>query len=321
MSDDRLVRLELAPLHGVTNRTFRKAYFDHFGGFDSAMAPFILAVDTDRAKESHFKDLPPAKDSKVPLVPQLLGNDSKAFVATAKVLADLGYGEVNWNLGCPYPMVAKKGRGSGLLPHPDRIAAFLDEACPRLATALSVKLRLGRADPGEILRVMPILNAHPLLRVIIHPRLGVQMYKGSVDLEGFARAAALSTHRLGYNGDIKDLGSFKVLKTRFPAIRDWMIGRQAVADPFLAGRIKGGPPAADPLGAMRDFHEDLYRGYRDILFGPGHVLDKMKEIWSYLGRSFGGARPALEAIGRAKTLPDYEAAVREVFEKGRWTGS
>ncbi|MBL8968724.1 MAG: tRNA-dihydrouridine synthase family protein, partial [Spirochaetaceae bacterium] len=242
-------------------------------------------------------------------------------VATAKVLADLGYAEVNWNLGCPYPMVAKKSRGSGLLPHPDRIAAFFDAVCPRLGIALSVKLRLGRADRDEILRVMPILNAHPLSRVVLHPRLGVQMYKGEVDLEGFARAASLSTHRLGYNGDIKDLASFAAIRARFPAIQDFMIGRRAVADPFLAGRIKGEAPAGDRPDAMRAFHEDLYRGYREILFGPGHVLDKMKEIWTYIGQSFGGVRPALEAIGRAKTLADYEAAAREVFARGSWTGS
>ena len=43
----------------------------------------------------------------------------------AKALHDLGYEEVNWNLGCPHKPVRKKQRGSGLLPHPERVDALL----------------------------------------------------------------------------------------------------------------------------------------------------------------------------------------------------
>lgn len=311
-------RLELAPLHGVTGRVFRRAYLAAFPGFDSVMAPFILSVRVDRAKETHFKDLSPREEGGLPLVPQILGNDAEGFLATARVLADLGYPELNWNLGCPYPMVADKGRGSGLLPHPDRITRFLDEVCPRLGPALSVKLRLGRRDPGEILALMPVLNAYPLSRLILHARLGIQMYKGEVDLEGFGRAAALCAHRLAYNGDITSLETFEALRARFPAVQEWMIGRWALHNPFLPARIKGLAPPADPLGEIRSFHAELYRGYRAVLFGPAHVLDKMKEVWTYLGRNIRGAAKDLEALPRAKTLETYEATVERIFARGQW---
>lgn len=311
-------RLEVAPLHGVTGRVFRRAYLAAFPGFDSAMAPFILSVQVDRLKDTHFKDLCPPDEGGIPLVPQILGNDAEGFLATAKVLADLGYPEVNWNLGCPYPMVADKGRGSGLLPFPDRITRFLDEVCPRLGPGLSVKLRLGRREAGEILALMPALNAYPLSRIILHARLGVQMYKGEVDLEGFGRAAALCAHRLSYNGDIKDRVGFETLRTRFPGVQEWMIGRGALEDPFLPARLKGLPLPPEPLEAIRDFHAELFAGYRAVLFGPAHVLDKMKEVWTYLGRNIQGAARDLEALPRAKTLEAYEATVERIFSKGRW---
>ena len=330
--------LHLAPLHGVTNRTFREAYFRHFSGFDAALAPFILAVRTSQAKPTHFKDLVPRAEGGIPLVPQLLGNDPLAFVETARVLAGEGYREINLNLGCPYPMVANKQRGSGLLPYPERIAKILDAACAETAFTVSVKLRLGRADPDDILKVLPVLNDHPLDRVIIHPRIGTQMYRGTVDLDGFACAAALCRHRVVYNGDITDTSSWETLRARFPAIGEWMIGRRAISNPFLPEEIQaaagfqssGGTVASGtalPLGAaaaspndtesrldrLQAFHDDLYASYRAILCGPAHVLDKMKEIWSYLGASFPRGKRELERVARAKTLAEYEAAVGALF--------
>jgi tRNA-dihydrouridine synthase len=330
------MKLYLAPLHGVTNRIFRESYFRHFGGFDGAMAPFILAVASSKARPNHFKDLlpgPAAESSgvagvaalgvarRVPLVPQLLGNEAAAFVETARVLAGLGYGEIDWNLGCPHPMVANKERGSGLLPFPDRIAKVLDAACAIPGIAISVKLRLGRSDPLDIERLMPVLNGYPLAKVIIHPRLGTQMYRGEVDLEGFARAAGLCSHTVVYNGDIVDRASYEALASRFPGVHEWMIGRGALRDPFLAEDIKAiaardvvaHGDVADRPARLRAWHEELYRSYRAALSGPAHVLDKMKEVWGYLGASFPERPRQLERLSRAKTLEAYEAAVAQIL--------
>lgn len=315
------MQLYLAPLQGLTNRVFRGVYLRHFPFFDAAFAPFIPAVAVDRMTEKHFKDLIPDSALKIPLVPQVLGNDAPSFIATVKVLAGFGYATVNWNLGCPYSMVAKKGRGSGLLPHPDRIARILDEVCPRLQLPLSVKLRLGRHGRDEILSLMPLFNRYPLKEVIIHARLGIQMYKGEVDLDGFALAAGLSVHPVAYNGDIVDYEAFAELRTRFPSVGVWMIGRGALSDPFFPGRIKGLDPVVDPLGAINAFHDDLYAAYRGVLSGPGHVLDKMKEVWTYLGPSVGGAEAALAAVSRTKTFAAYEGAVRALFADGVWKPS
>jgi tRNA-dihydrouridine synthase B len=305
--------LYLAPLHGVTNRVFREAYFRHFGGFDGAVAPFILAVRVAKAKPQHFKDLLPGPGAEG-LEPQLLGNEPLAFAETARVLSELGYRDVDLNLGCPYPMVANKQRGSGLLPFPERVGALLDAACAVPGIRVSVKLRLGRSDPRDILALMPVLNEHPLSRVIVHPRVGTQMYRGVVDLDGFARAAALCRHELVYNGDIFSRAAFEALRARFPAIEAWMIGRGAVSNPFLAEEIgTGGAVRGDRIERLRAWHEDLYRSYRDVLCGPAHPLDKMKEVWSYLGASFPGKARQLERVARAKTLAAYEGAVSEIL--------
>lgn len=303
----------MAPLHGITNRQFRRAWFAHFGGVDSAMAPFVAAVGSESRVGRHFKDLLPRDGGPVPLIPQVMGNDAELILQTAGILAEAGYAELNWNLGCPFPMVAKRKRGSGLLPHADLVASILDKLFPRLPLAFSVKVRLGRKDPRDIDDLMPVFNAHPLSRVIIHPRVGTQMYRGSVDLEAFAAAAEASVHPVVYNGDITDAAGFETLYARFPKVNEWMIGRGLLADPFLPARIKGLALPADPPAALRAFHDDLYAAYRGILSGPGHTLDKMKEIWRTLGASFPSAPEALQYISRARSFADYEAAVDGVF--------
>jgi tRNA-dihydrouridine synthase B len=347
------MKIHLAPLHGVTNKTFRAALFRHFAGFDSALAPFILACRVKQAKPNHFKDLLPranavgasnapgapiladantfAAASEPPLVPQILGNDPIAFAETARVLLDLGYREINLNLGCPYPMVANKGRGSGLLPYPDRVAALLDAALALPGIELSVIMRLGRSEPSDIDRLMPALNDRPLSRVIIHPRVGTQMYRGECDLDGFARASGLCSHPVVYNGDIRDVAAFTAIRARFPNIQEWMIGRWAVSDPFIAEEIRASardatspgakhgeiaPPtakAASKIERLSAFHDDVYASYRDILCGYAHVLDKMKELWTYLGVGFPARKRELAALSRAKTPQEYERAVAAIL--------
>jgi tRNA-dihydrouridine synthase len=325
--------LYLAPLHGVTNRIFRAAYFRRFPGFDAALAPFIAAVRCPPpasaasaaanaaaaspfpAAAKHFKDLLPPADPGVRLTPQLLGNDPDAFLETAAVLAAAGYTEVDWNLGCPYPMVAKKLKGAGLLAHPEKIDRFLDAVCRRLEIGLSLKVRLGwrRADESAVL--VPIYNRYPLVRLTLHARVGVQMYAGQVDLDGFAAAAAACRHPVVYNGDIADAAGLAALRRRFPAVAGWMLGRGALADPFLPAAAKGLAPAAAPRAVLAAFHADLYAGYRAVLSGPGHTLDKMKEVWRYLGAgpAFAGRRAALGRLAAAKTFPAYEAAAAAVL--------
>ncbi len=310
--------LYLAPLHGVTNKTVRNEWFSHFTGFDRAIAPFIPAAAASRPEAKHFRDIAPDAQSGVTVEPQILAGSRDALLECAARIVELGYDEINLNMGCPYSMVAKKGRGSGLLADPAAVRSILDVLCSAGTFKLSVKIRLGLEDKRDMRALFPVLNDYPLSRVIVHPRVGKQMYRGTVDLDGFAEALELCAHETVYNGDIFDYERFLSLRSRFPSIDSWMIGRGALMDPFLPEQIKTGSRPKDELAKLRAYHEGLYARYRRDLYGPGHLLDKMKEIWSYLGHSFGysgaprgGAAPP--GILKAKTPEAYLAAVEALF--------
>ena len=161
----------MAPLRGITDALFRRIYCRHFNGIDAAVAPFINPQRKSGLTDKLLADVLPEADN-LKLIPQQLNSDGDDFLALAERLYDLGYREINWNLGCPVPMVAKKRRGSGLLPFPDQIVAFLDHVIPRLKSRLSLKIRLGYHDHQESLDLLPRLDCYPLSEIIIHARLG-----------------------------------------------------------------------------------------------------------------------------------------------------
>lgn len=313
----------LAPMRGITNATYRKIFVQHFKGLDQAMAPFIPTVkpSSKGIKPSVLKDIMPENNTDLPLVPQIIGNNAKDFIYMAQTLNKLGYAEINWNLGCPWPQVVKKCRGSGLLARPDLINSFLEEVMPALPCRLSIKMRLGLNDPEQAFAVIPFLNNYPLSELIIHPRTASQMYEGTVDLRTFEKCLEISEHTVVYNGDIKDTADFCKISDRFPDIKKWMIGRGLLANPFLAEEIKNVCSETDDKAIkIREFHNDLLEAYKTLLHGGNPVLGKMKEIWFYLSQSFESGGRILKKIQLCQRLDDYEKTLKTFFQKqAQWT--
>jgi tRNA-dihydrouridine synthase len=309
-------KLYLAPLRGITDYIYRNTFNRHFNGFDAAVTPFIPTLKTIRAKPSHLKDVLPENNSAMPIVPQIIGNNHENFIPLARQLSDLGYKTVNWNLGCPFPMVAKKQRGSGLLPYPDKIDRFLEKTVPAIPNRLSLKIRLGRKTSDEINKLIPIFNRYPLQEIIIHPRTGTQMYDGEPDLGAFEKCVGLTDHRIIYNGDITDLKFFKELTTRFKTTEAWMIGRGAIINPFLPAIIKTGQDNfSNQVETFRYFYEELFEEYQRVFSGPGHLLERMKGFWTYFSQAFKDGRKIRKKIHRTLKLKRYLEIVERFFEK------
>ena len=306
-------QLVMAPLKGITDALFRRVYAAHFSGLDGAVAPFINPQSTADFSDKLLADLRPEANASLPVIPQLLNTDAAGFLALGNRLFDLGYREINWNLGCPVRMVAKKRRGSGLLPYPDAVIALLEEVLPGLKPYLSIKMRLGYHDPRESAALLPRLDPFPLTGITIHARLGSQLYRGRTDPDAFARCCTLTRHHLTYNGDITSRQVFQALAGRFPAVDRWMIGRGLLANPFLPAEIRGetttGPRRLATLAA---FHDELYLALKERLSGPGHLLGRLKQIWIYFIDAFPGAQRQLKKITRATSERAYQEAVREI---------
>lgn len=308
-------RLYMAPLKGITDSLFRDVYCRHFDGLDRAIAPFINPQRSPRYPDTLIADLLPERNRSIDLVPQLLNTDPEGFIELGNRLFDLGYQEINWNLGCPVKMVAGKRRGSGLLPYPDTIIELLEQVLPRLKQELSIKMRLGYHSHDEALTLLPRLETYPLTEIIVHARLGVQLYQGRVDLDNFDRCRSATHHPLVYNGDLVHYADFQSLGARLGSVDRWMIGRGLLINPFLAAEIRGLHISAEQRrNKLKLFHDTLYQELKERLSGPGHLLGRMKQVWIFFIGAFPGKEKLLKKITRAGSERNYLLAVSQVME-------
>jgi tRNA-dihydrouridine synthase B len=307
----------LAPVQGITDRIYRNLFPVYFKGVDMAIAPFISSSKKMKPENNLLREFYPDKNTGIPTIPQIMSSVPDDFTQLANALYDIGCGTVNWNLGCPFPMVVKKGRGAGMLCYPARVESFLEKTMPAIKPKLSIKLRIGLTYPDEVLQLIPIFNQFPLAELIIHPRTGVQMYEGEVDLDIFEQCLGLSKHRVVYNGDIDSLEKLEMLSKRFGSVERWMIGRGLLANPFLAEKIKFNTekPYAERIKIMRAFHDNLFDEYSKILSGPSHITDKMKEIWTYMGNFFENGEKIRKKINKTRHRDNYVDIVNKVFSE------
>lgn len=283
--------LILAPMQGLTELMFRKAYWHCFpGALDLSVSPFLSLTHGNLADAwKKIDDVIPSNNAdSIPVIPQILGKEQVEFIDLANRLFDVGYTEVNWNIGCPMRRVTAKHRGSGILPYPDEVHTLLDRVIPNLKPRLSVKMRLGLNVKEEIFALVPILNDYPLASVTVHPRTGRQQYSGQVDLDTFELVYKQFNTRVIYNGDICSTVFFRQLRQRFPQIEDFMIGRGILYDPTLPLKIKGIIPEDDKektLTAARLFTETLLDAILARPISDESKMHKIKEYWCLLFRS------------------------------------
>ncbi len=307
----------LAPLQGTTDRIYRNLFPLYFKGVDLAIAPFISSSKKMKSDNSLLRDFARERNTGLPTIPQILGSDPEDFVLLANRLFDIGYGTVNWNIGCPFRMVVKKGRGAGILDCPDRVESFLEKALAALKPKLSIKLRLGLKHSDDVLELMPIFNKYAIEELIIHPRTGVQMYEGDVDLDRFEQCLRQSRHRIVYNGDITSSARLAMLAERFGSVDRWMIGRGLIGNPFLAEEIKSNTvkPFPEKLKIMKAFHDHLFAEYSKMLSGPAHITNKMKELWTYMANFFDGSEKVRKKINKTHERDHYVDVVNKIFSE------
>ena len=301
------MELSFAPMEGITGSIYRRVHARFFPGADVYYAPFIAPDGTGRFKASALRELLAENNEGVSLIPQLLVNAPEPFLAAAEALGDLGYEEINLNIGCPSGTVVAKHKGAGMLGDLESLERCLDEIFTRCPLRVSVKTRLGLSSTGEFPAVLSLYRRYPLARLIVHARDRAGMYQSRPDLDAFAPALDDSPFPVIYNGNIFSVRDYEAIVRQFPALSGVMLGRGAAADPALFRRINGG--SALTAEELRAFHEALLDETLASGLAPSYTVQRMKELWFYMGCLFPDADRALKTILRSRSLPDYRAAV------------
>ncbi len=304
----------LAPLQGYTDAAFRQALHHIAGGIDKFYTPYLRYQNDGKLKPKDIRDVLPENNKGIPLIPQILTREVNEFLALDQFLFERGYTELNWNLGCPYPMVAKRGLGSGLLPHATEIRQILEGVFPQLRCKLSIKLRLGYEDPDDILSVVEVLNDYSLEEVILHPRIGKDLYKKEARLSSFKTVQEKSKHPLAYNGDVLHVEDVKRLQNELPESRHIMIGRGLLRNPFLVWEYRN-HVLSDALRRekLAAFYNTLFEHYVEVLSGESHQLNKLLHLWEYLSYSFANQRKCYKELKKSKKLSIFHATAQRII--------
>lgn len=307
------MRYYFAPMEGLTGSLFRKVHYELFPGADRYYTPFISPtaerVFTAREKREILPDITRG----IPLVPQLLTKNAQDFLWAARALADMGYAEVNLNLGCPSRTVTAKGKGSAMLGDVDALRLFLDELFAGAeGLCISVKTRIGVKDVQEFPAILALYNQYPICELTVHPRTTKEMYTGSAHRDVFAAAMSATALPLCYNGDITTPAEARRVEAEFPGVEAVMIGRAAVRNLALFRQIKGGTPMTK--SELRRFHEAMYAGYRE-LFDRRIAMKKMKELWNGLIRNFEDNDKIAKKLARSEDVGQFDFWVEAAFQE------
>lgn len=315
-------KIYLAPFQGITGATFRTIYTNHFGGVDKLFTPFFTSIQHDnKLTPRRLAELGPPQVNSIQVVPQILSKDADEIIRFSNFCKTLGFSEINWNLGCPYPQVANKKRGSGMLPYPEMVKSILSEVICKTEIDFSIKCRLGYFSNQEITELIPVFNAFNISELIIHARIGRQLYSGEPDQSFFGQIAGSFSMPVVYNGDIFTPEDQKIAQTKFSGIHTLMIGRGLLYDPFLPSDIKRFPLSDNRKTLINRFINDLYFAYRKQMKDNLSVLSVLKEYWSYLSHSFNEPHKVFKKLKKVQSFDEYEEAVLFIFNEYDWAGS
>ena len=348
-----MLKILFAPLQGYTTGIYRKAHAEVFGGVDAYYAPF-LRIENGKPREKDLRDLEIANaecagfagkncadfadencastaesdslEGNAREIPQIIANSVDEFKILADALIAKGYTEIDFNMGCPFPMQVNRHRGAGILNDKQAVQEIMDEIRKRSSAEngtanangtapvkFSVKMRLGQNSPDEAFALLPILNEAPLSQITLHPRLGKQQYKGAIDFKSFEKFYAECRHPLVYNGDITSVSQICEMERKYPKLAGVMIGRGMLARPSLAAEYKGFANCDASLNCadkILQIHQVIFDHACKTYQGDSQILSHVQSFWEYLEPSI--PKKIFKKIKKAGKLSEYQEAIMEM---------
>ena len=305
----QIYELHFAPLQGCTDYIFRNAFDKYFGNINAYYTPFIR-IEKGDFRRKDMRDIDRKLNTVSGLVPQILPGSSDELKQMSAMLLDKGYSRADVNMGCPFPLVAGKKKGSGMLPYPGLVKEVLHTIVEFPEVSFSVKMRLGWSDPTECLKLVDILNDLPLRHIMLHPRTGKQQYKGETDRVIFSEFLNKIKHPVIYNGDLKSVEDMNSVLKEYPNLKGLALGRGLIANPFLVQDFMG-IEEENKNALLFNFHQEIFSQYESILQGETQLLMRMKSIWEYF-LPFTDHK-LLKQIKKANKISRYKETINQIF--------
>lgn len=302
-----MIKIDFAPLEGITDSIYRKAHHAHFGGVDRYFMPFLSPTMHNTLTHKEDRELPMADSVAFQAVPQILTKVPADFLWAAQVCADRGYAEVNLNIGCPSGTVVSKGKGAGMLADTDHLDAFFNEIFSKCSIPVSIKTRIGITEVAEFPKLVEIFNQYPIQELIVHPRTRKDFYKAPIHIDAFQYAYENCNAPLSYNGDVCSLEDIFAIQSQFPRLERIMIGRGLVGDPGML------TPEGTTAEKLEAFHTALTESYIKAFGSERNAMFRLKENWHHLICRFDGGEKLYKRLRKTTDIVEFRSITREIF--------
>lgn len=304
-----MYKIEFAPLQGYTDAIYRTMHNKVFGGINSYYSPFIR-LEKGEVRQKDIKDILPENNENINLVPQIIVNSNEEFLKLTESVCNLGYKRIDINMGCPFPLQTKKGRGAAILQNTKHLEDIVESINSINDIDFSIKMRLGMDSAEEAKGALEIINKAKLHHITIHPRIAKQQYKGEIDYQTFDYIYQNCLHPIIYNGDILSQEDIYNIINIYPKIEGIMIGRGLLAKPYLAMELNKTIrlSVSERLSMIMKLHDAIYDHYSSVMQGEHQLLLKMKTFWEYLDEEIG--KKPYKAIKKSVNIKKYELAIR-----------
>ncbi|MDR3055999.1 MAG: tRNA-dihydrouridine synthase [Zoogloeaceae bacterium] len=313
--------IALAPMEGLADVDLR-AVLAGMGGFDWAVSPFVRVTNSLLPERAFFRVCPELRHGSrtpdgTPVRVQLLGSDPECLADNADRLVALSPLGVDLNFGCPAPTVNRHRGGAVLLAEPELLHRIASAVRPKIPHNIpfTAKMRLGVEDVHLAVECALALQAGGVDALIVHGRTRADGYRPPARWEEIARVREALVIPVMANGEVWNVADYAAIRaaTGCDAI---MLGRGAVADPFLARRIRD----------LRDSRGLPNQGWRELFpalqtywsavcrrVAPRHAPGRLKQWLALLNRAYPEAAllsQQLRALTRVAEVDALLAAQR-----------
>jgi tRNA-dihydrouridine synthase C len=314
-------KLLLAPMEGLADYVLRDV-LTRAGGYDGAVTEFVRVSGTLLPPRTFRRICPELANGSrtragTPVLVQLLGSDPVCMAENAVQLAELAPAGIDLNFGCPAPTVNRHGGGAMLLDDPEsigRIASAVRRAVPD-KIPVSAKMRLGVSDTRKTLECARALETAGVSSLVVHARTRDDGYRPPAHWEWVARVRESVGVPVIANGEVWTPEDYARCRS-VTGCEDLMIGRGAVADPFLARHIRT-MSAAEPIAEGRaaewvELMPLLVEFWLQVQarVEPRHAPGRLKLWINSLRRTFVEAETLYRSIRALRTVEETDRALR-----------
>lgn len=307
-----MLPIYFAPLQGYTEAPYRRIHNAVCGGIAKYYTPFIR-LEHGQIRKKDLREAMPEQNDGVVVIPQVIANGEAEFSTLVEKLIAIGHNEIDINMGCPFPLQTRTGRGSGILTHPDEVRSILQKAKQfreERGTRFSVKMRLGQENNEECMALLPFINDAQLEHVTLHPRIGRNQYKGDLEMDAFTRFYEACEAPIVFNGLIASTEDIQQLENDFPKLKAVMIGRGLLSRPTLAAEYSDDKSLSEieARKIVLEMHRQLFDYYKQAIEGgESQLVQKMHSFWEHQEPLFG--HKIVKKILKSGNLNNYQEAV------------